>query len=65
MFKAGTRIASHPREHDSRRRYVTDTAHMPASHRAHLEWTPERLVAWAGNISESTAALVEAVLASR
>jgi transposase len=38
---------------------------MPASHRAHLEWTPERLVAWAGNISASTAELVEAILASR
>ncbi|MGH9059142.1 MAG: IS21 family transposase, partial [Acidimicrobiales bacterium] len=64
VFKGGARIASHAREH-GRRRYVTDPAHMPPSHRAHLEWTPERLVAWAGGISEPTAALVEALLASR
>jgi transposase len=64
VFLSTTRIASHAREH-GRRRYVTDPAHMPASHRAHAEWTPERLVAWAGKISDSTAALVEAVLASR
>ena len=64
VFKGTARIASHPREH-GRRRYVTDPAHMPASHRAHLEWTPERLVSWAANISASTAELVEAILASR
>lgn len=65
VFKGHTRIASHPREYDPRRRYVTDPAHMPAAHRAHAEWTPERLVSWAGNISASTATLVEALLASR
>ena len=64
VFKDHVRIASHAREH-GRRRYVTDPAHMPAAHRAHAEWTPERLVSWAGNISASTAQLVEAVLASR
>ena len=31
------RVASHAREY-GRRRYITDPAHMPASHRAHLEW---------------------------
>ena len=64
VFKGTTRIASHAREY-GRRRYVTDPAHMPASHRVHAEWTPERLISWAGNISASTAALVEEVLASR
>jgi transposase len=64
VLKGNTRIASHAREY-GRRRYVTDPAHMPASHRAHAEWTPERLVRWAANISPSTAELVEAVLASR
>ena len=65
VFKANVRIASHPREYNPRRRYVTDPTHMPASHRAHAEWTPERLVSWAANISVSTAALVEELLASR
>lgn len=65
VFKGNVRIASHAREHNPRRRYVTDPAHMPASHRAHAEWTPERLVSWAGTISASTAELVEALLVSR
>ena len=37
VFKSGRRVASHVREY-GRRRYVTDPAHMPASHRAHAEW---------------------------
>ena len=63
-LKAGRRVASHAREH-GRRRFVTDPAHMPASHRAHLEWTPSRLVAWAGRVSPHAAALAEKILASR
>ena len=45
-LEAENERASHPREH-GRRRFITDPAHMPASHRAHLEWTPSRLVDWA------------------
>ncbi len=63
-LKGGRRVASHAREH-GRRRFVTDPAHMPPSHRAHLEWTPSRLVEWAGTVSPATATLVEAILASR
>ena len=64
IMKAGKRVASHRREY-GRRRYVTDPEHMSASHRAHAEWTPSRLVAWAGTISKDTATLAEAMLASR
>lgn len=64
VIKGGVRIASHARER-GRRRYITDPAHMPPSHWAHLEWTPERLVSWAGTVSEPTAALVEKILESR
>jgi transposase len=45
VFCAGRRVAAHGREW-GRRRYVTDPAHMPPSHRAHAEWSPSRLVAW-------------------
>ena len=31
---------------------------MPASHRAHLEWTPAKLIAWGERIGVSTAAVV-------
>ncbi|MGH9226173.1 MAG: IS21 family transposase, partial [Acidimicrobiales bacterium] len=64
VLKGGRRVASHAREH-GRRRFVTDPAHMPASHRAHLEWTPSRLIDWARTVSPATATLVERILASR
>jgi transposase len=64
VFKSGRRIASHPRSHGGRR-YVTDPGHMPASHRAHLEWTPSRLISWAATISPATATMVEQILAAK
>jgi transposase len=64
VYRGGRRVASHPREH-GRRRYLTDPAHMPPSHRAHLEWTPSRLVEWARTVSPHAAALAEKILASR
>ena len=64
IYKGARRVASHPREY-GRRRYITDPAHMPPSHRAHLEWAPSRLVEWAGSVSPHAAALAEKMLASR
>ncbi|MGH9124317.1 MAG: IS21 family transposase [Acidimicrobiales bacterium] len=64
VYKAGRRVASHAREY-GRRRYVTDPEHMPASHRAHLEWTPSRLIRWAATVGPATAELVEKILESR
>jgi transposase len=63
-YKGGRRVASHAREY-GRRRYITDPAHMPPSHRAHLEWTPSRLVGWAKTISPATGELVQKILESR
>ena len=60
-YKGARRVASHARER-GRRRFVTDPAHMPASHRAHLEWTPSRLVSWAKTVSPHTAALAQKLL---
>jgi transposase len=64
VFLHGERVAAHQR---SMRRgtYTTDPAHMPSSHRKHLEWAPSRLIAWAAKVGPSTAALVEAILADR
>jgi transposase len=64
VFHSGKRVASHARGH-GRRRYITDPAHMPPSHRAHLEWTPSRLIEWAATVSPATATLAEKILASR
>ena len=64
VYKANRRVASHVREH-GRRRYLTDPAHMPPSHRAHLEWTPSRLVEWARSVSPHAGDLAEKILASK
>jgi transposase len=64
VFNGGRRVASHLREY-GRRRYITDPAHMPASHRAHAEWTPSRLVSWGRGVSPSTGDFVERLLESK
>jgi len=38
--------------------FTTVPDHMPASHRAHLQWTPAKLIAWGQRIGVSTAAVV-------
>jgi transposase len=64
VFLRHRRVASHLRSF--RRGYhTTDPAHMPASHRRHLEWTPSRIENWAEKTGPSTAELVRGVMESR
>jgi transposase len=58
------RVASHVRSF-AKGGFTTDPAHRPKSHQAHLEWTPTRIIAWAGSVGPQTAALVAHILASR
>jgi transposase len=58
------RVASHVRSF-VKGGFTTDPAHRPKSHQAHLEWTPTRMIAWAGSVGPHTAALVAHILASR
>jgi len=60
----GRRVASHVRSFQ-RGRHTTTTEHMPAAHRAHLEWSPSRIINWAGTIGPQTRALAAAILAER
>ena len=64
VYRSGQRIASHARA-AGRRHYVTEAAHMPAAHRAHLEWSPSRLVAWAQNIGPEVATFATALLQAK
>lgn len=64
IFHKGTRVASHVRSREAGR-HTTKSAHMPKSHRRHLEWTPSRLMRWAHNIGPSVEALVTAILRDR
>jgi transposase len=38
--------------------HTTTAEHMPASHRAHLQWTPAKLMAWGERVGAATAAVV-------
>ena len=38
--------------------FTTVAEHMPASHRAHLQWTPTKLIAWGERIGAATAGVV-------
>jgi transposase len=64
LFHAGKRIASHVRS-TVKYGYSTEPEHRPASHRAHLEWTPSRLIDWGKTIGTHTAAVVEHVIRSK
>lgn len=64
IVSKGKRVASH------RRSYVKGGAttlpeHMPERHRAHLQWTPSRIISWARKSGEHTARVAEHIMASR
>jgi transposase len=64
VFLHGRRVAVHARA-GGRGRFVTDVAHMPQAHRAHAEWTPSRLIAWAEQTGAATGRLVAGILERR
>ena len=64
LFQHGRRVASHVRSH-VKHQPSTDPAHMPAAHRAHLEWSPSRLIAWGATVGPATAGLMEAIMQQR
>lgn len=58
------RITSHARS-NRRGDHSTIPEHMPAAHRAHREWTPQRLIGWAGSIGTATESLVTHILQTK
>jgi transposase len=61
IFQRGQRVTVHLR---SRRQgaHSTKPEHMPKAHRAHMEWTPGRLLNWAVEIGPHTRDLVKHLL---
>lgn len=51
------RIAAHARSAKAGG-FTTVAEHMPASHRAHAQWTPAKLIAWGERIGAATAGVV-------
>jgi transposase len=64
LLHRGQRVASHLRcAHKGG--FTTVSEHLSAAHRAHMDWTPERLIHWAQSIGIATAALVKRLLEAR
>jgi transposase len=58
------RIVSHVRSYQ-RYKYTTLKEHMPPAHRAHAEWSPERMKRWASKIGKNTAQFIDHLIMSR
>jgi len=63
IFHRGERVASHVRSRQPNIA-VTEAAHRPKAHQAHLEWPPSRMIDWARQTGPHTARAVEAILQS-
>jgi transposase len=61
LLHRGRRVACHARN-ARRGGFTTLDEHMPAAHRAHKQWTPERLVHWGREIGPRTGEFIEALL---
>ena len=63
LFK-NRRVASHARSY-TQYRYTTVTDHMPKAHRKYREWTPSRIIRWAGQNGPNTRDLVRRIMETR
>ena len=63
-FFRGERVAVHARSH-AYHKPTTLAEHMPAEHRRYAEWTPSRMLEWAGKTGPSTAKLAGDILDSK
>ena len=64
VFYKRERIASHVRD-DTPYRFTTLPEHRPESHRAVLEWNPERVISWAERTGPLVAEMVRRIIKSR
>lgn len=61
VLARGKRVASHPRS-VLKGEATTVLDHMPSAHRAHAEWSPEKLMVWASALGLATGELVKRLL---
>lgn len=64
VFLKGGRVTSHLRSYLTGK-HTTLPEHMPKSHQKYLEWTPSRLIQWAGTIGPQTQKLITFILENR
>ena len=63
IFK-NRRVVLHQRSYD-KWKYTTLKEHMPQSHQRYLEWTPSRIMAWAGKNGPNTEKIVRHILENK
>ena len=64
ILHRGQRVASHRRS-AHKGGFTTISEHLSAAHRAHREWTPERLIHWGESIGVATGRIVTRLLEER
>jgi transposase len=64
VLHRGERVAAHERSY-VRFGYTTLPEHLPAAHRAHLEWSPGRLIRWGEKHGAACGEVIRRILASR
>jgi transposase len=64
VLHRGQRVAAHRRS-SHRFAHTTVSKHMPAAHRAHLEWSPARLIRWGAQHGPACAQVIERILTTR
>ncbi len=64
IFHHGQRVVCHPRSYQ-RGHHTTTKEHMPKAHQKQAEWSPSRLIHWAGTIGPHVQQLVQAILSER
>jgi transposase len=62
LLHRGQRVASHVRNSEPGKR-STIPDHMPAAHRAHMQWTPGKLIEWGLAVGPACAELIKRILA--
>jgi len=62
-FYKGKMIATHTRVY--RKGHTTIKEHMPKHHQEYAEWTPERIIRWAGQAGEQTSQFINDLIESR
>jgi len=61
LLHRGQRVAAHAKSAQVGE-FTTLDEHMPAAHRAHRQWTPQRLIDWGIGIGANTGVFVEQLL---
>jgi transposase len=64
VYFNGERVCSHVRSRKVNG-YTTVKEHMPPSHQRYIEWTPERIIEWAGKYGPAVKELVEKIIDSK